>query len=115
MAYRAGAHPGDRTRVDGLHAHLLDRARRSCSRPDPRCYPTPDGGAVQVAALLENPRRSGRLDNLAAGKPIVVAVWEVGARRTLRQRIAWLNGRVNVKVRCDDSIELTNDSWDQLS
>lgn len=115
MAYRVGAHPGDRPQVDGLYAHLLDRARRSCSRPDPRCYLAPDGGAVQVAALLANPRRSVRLNKLEAGEPVVVAGWEIGGSRSLRQRIPWLNGRVHVKVRCDDSIELTDASWDQLS
>jgi len=69
----------------------------------------------QVMALLANPRRSVRLDKLEAGEPIVVTGWEVGGGRPLRHRIPWLNGRVLVRVRSDDTIEPTEELWDSIS
>ena len=116
MAYRIGSVSGsERLKVDGLYSHLLDRARRNCSGPDPRVYLSPDGGLTEVRALLANPRRSVRLDKLEAGEPIVVAGWEVGGDRRLHQDAPWLCGQGRAKVRSDDTIEPTDEPWDRIS
>jgi hypothetical protein len=115
MAYRIGTYPSDHPRVAGLYAHLLDRERRRCAGPDPRVHLSPGNTAERAAALTVTERRSPRLDKLEAGEPVVVAGWEVGGGRALRQQVPWLDGNVTVKVHADDTIELAgDDEWDSI-